>query len=64
MIKYKNKFISYKINRKNKLSYSIKCRGAKCDSYGKIDILTGITIYNNNCEKEHLITIKSKAKFF
>ena len=46
------------------MSYTIKCRGAKCNSYGKMDLLTGITIYINNCESEHMITIKSKAKFF
>ena len=59
-----NKFISFKINKKNILSYNIKCRGYKCLSSGKIDLLTGIAVYLDKCKEEHLSCLKAKANFF
>ena len=42
--KFTNKFISFKINRRNKISYSLKCRAYKCNSVGRLDLLTGLVI--------------------
>ena len=61
--KFTNKFISFKINRRNIISYSLKCRAYKCSSTGKLDLLTGIVLYNNICNNNHLSTLKEKANF-